>query len=139
VGLTPGQAAARLGADKVRVLTRDNESLERPRIDGDIHGFVSLAVHAASGVVLGATVVGARAGEVASELGVAVALKLKVADLAQCVHPFPTHASGVWAIASNAAADAFAHSATGRLGAALSGARSRSRTNSNAGAAAAGH
>jgi pyruvate/2-oxoglutarate dehydrogenase complex dihydrolipoamide dehydrogenase (E3) component len=103
IGITPGSFTARTGVEKgtIRVLTRDNEDLDRPRADGDLHGFVSLAVGTALGPrdrdqsVLGATVVGGHAGEVAAEVALAMTARAKLPDLALTLHATTTYAAGL--------------------------------------------
>ena len=48
------------------------------------------------GRVVGATVVGARAGEALAELTLAVRRGLRARDLAGVVHPYPTWGDGPW-------------------------------------------
>jgi len=46
--------------------------------------------------VVGATLVGPRAGESLSELVLAVRQGLRTRDLAGATHPYPTYADGAW-------------------------------------------
>ena len=51
--------------------------------------------------MVGATVVGPRAGETLAELTLAVGSGLRVRDVAGAIHPYPTYGDGPW----NAALD----------------------------------
>ncbi len=91
---------ARDGAPAPRTVTRHADRVDRAVAEGRTAGFSRLALGRRSRV-LGATVVGPRAGEALAELTLAVRTGLRTADLAATIHPYPTHADGPW----NAALD----------------------------------
>ncbi len=84
----------------VTVTTRDHEHIDRAVAESNTAGFARLAVDA-KGRVVGATVVGPRAGETLAELTLAVRLGLRTRDVASTIHAYPTYADGPW----NAAID----------------------------------
>jgi pyruvate/2-oxoglutarate dehydrogenase complex dihydrolipoamide dehydrogenase (E3) component len=86
--------------DGVRVVTRHHDHVDRAITDGRTEGFARLAVER-GGRVVGATVVGPRAGESIAELTLAVRTRTTVTRLADTVHAYPTYADGPW----NAAVD----------------------------------
>ncbi|MBM7808851.1 pyruvate/2-oxoglutarate dehydrogenase complex dihydrolipoamide dehydrogenase (E3) component [Geodermatophilus bullaregiensis] len=88
------------GEPAPRTVTRPAGRVDRAVAEGRTDGFARLALGPRSRVV-GATVVGPRAGEVLAELTLAVRTGLRTADLAATTHPYPTHADGPW----NAALD----------------------------------
>jgi pyruvate/2-oxoglutarate dehydrogenase complex dihydrolipoamide dehydrogenase (E3) component len=53
-------------------------------------GFVKL-VHKGDGAILGATIVAARAGEMIQEWSLAIDRGLKMGDLANTIHVYPTY------------------------------------------------
>ncbi len=88
------------GVRAPRTVTRRAERIDRAVAEGRTEGFARLALGPRSRIV-GATVVGPRAGEALAELTLAVRTGLRTTDLAATVHPYPTHADGPW----NAALD----------------------------------
>ena len=87
-------------ADGSTVVTRRHDHVDRAVAEADRAGFARLALDA-RGRVVGATVVGPRAGETLAELTLAVRLGLRTRDLASTIHAYPTYADGPW----NAAID----------------------------------
>ena len=66
--------------------------VERAFIDGEDEGFAAIHVHRGSGEIVGATLVAAHAGEMISELTLAITRKLPLEALAETVHCYPTQA-----------------------------------------------
>ena len=89
-----------------RVLTQDHRDADRAVTDQRTDGVTRLAVDARHRVV-GATVVGARAGESLAELSLAVTKGLTTTDLAATIHPYPAYTDPTW--------DAAVEDATSRL------------------------
>ncbi|MCP5372172.1 MAG: FAD-dependent oxidoreductase [Hyphomicrobiales bacterium] len=87
VGLTAAQAKETAG--DIRVLRWPFADNDRARAERRIDGLVK-AVATPKGKVLGAGIVGARAGELIQPWVLAVQGKLTVGDLAQTVAPYPT-------------------------------------------------
>ncbi|MGD9954565.1 MAG: NAD(P)/FAD-dependent oxidoreductase [Candidatus Nanopelagicales bacterium] len=77
------------------LVTRGHEHVDRAVAEGQTAGFARLAV-SRKGTVLGATVVGARAGESLAEVTLAVRRALRTRDLAGTLHPYPTYTDGAW-------------------------------------------
>ena len=92
VGVSTGQAHNR---DDLTLLEWGNGHLDRAVIEGATLGFTRLVVDA-KGRVLGATVVGPRAGETLGELTLAVRHGLRTRDLAGTTHAYPTYNDGLW-------------------------------------------
>ena len=86
--------------DGVRVTTRHHDHVDRAIVDRRTDGFARLAVER-GGRVVGATIVGPRAGESIAEMTLAVRTRTSVTRLADTVHAYPTYADGPW----NAAVD----------------------------------
>jgi pyruvate/2-oxoglutarate dehydrogenase complex dihydrolipoamide dehydrogenase (E3) component len=74
--------------------------VNRAVCDGEDEGFVKIHVKRGSDRILGATVVAAHAGEMISEITLAIVGKLGLGTLAQVIHPYPTQAEGLKAAAN---------------------------------------
>ena len=118
IGLTEERAKAQFG-DAVQVRRRDLGHTDRAVSDGDTHGFTKL-VSKSDGTILGATIVAPRAGEAIAEIVVAMRHGLKVGELAQAIHPYPTYSTAVQQLAAEIATELALSSTTGKVAAALS-------------------
>lgn len=76
----------------VRTFFQEFGSVDRAVIDGESEGFVKVHVRAGTDRILGATVVARHAGEMISELTLAMVGGLGLKDLARTIHPYPTQA-----------------------------------------------
>lgn len=89
VGLTEGEARERLG-DSIVTCDWPMARVDRARTEGDTAGFIKL-VHKKDGTLLGATIVGARAGEMIHEWIVALHAGIKVGELSNAIHVYPSY------------------------------------------------
>jgi len=87
VGL--GEAAARAAGIDVITFATDPAESARGYIHDFHEGVVKLVGDRAAGVLVGATILQPRAGEMLSELSLAVKAKTPLAVLADLIHPFP--------------------------------------------------
>jgi pyruvate/2-oxoglutarate dehydrogenase complex dihydrolipoamide dehydrogenase (E3) component len=93
VGLGAAEARERgIAAEEVTVPFAD---VDRARLAGETEGFVRILAHAKKGRILGATVAGAHAGELISEVSVAMAGGVTLGALAGVIHPYPTLAEAL--------------------------------------------
>jgi pyruvate/2-oxoglutarate dehydrogenase complex dihydrolipoamide dehydrogenase (E3) component len=90
VGLTPVRAAEE-GID-LETHRLELAKVERAFIDGEEDGFAALYTREGSDEIVGATLVAAHAGEMISELTLAITKKLTMQALAETVHCYPTQA-----------------------------------------------
>ncbi len=90
-GLTENQARERFG-NTVMTCDWPMEQVDRARAEGDLAGFLKL-VHKKDGTLLGVTIVAGRAGEMIHEWIVALECGLKIGDLAQIIHVYPTYST----------------------------------------------
>ena len=88
VGMTEERARNRYG-DKVRVLRVPYEANDRAQTERHTEGMLKLVADA-RGRVLGASILGAHAGELAHLWVVAIEQKLKLRHVAQMIAPYPT-------------------------------------------------
>jgi pyruvate/2-oxoglutarate dehydrogenase complex dihydrolipoamide dehydrogenase (E3) component len=100
VGLTVEAAEARHGPD-VDAWRLELDRNDRARTDAATAG--CLMVVTAKGKVVGAHLLAPNAGEMVHELAVAVQQELRLEDLADVVHAYPTIAGGIGQLATEAA------------------------------------
>jgi pyruvate/2-oxoglutarate dehydrogenase complex dihydrolipoamide dehydrogenase (E3) component len=90
VGLTPRRAREEgVPIDTYRL---DLAKVERAFIDGEEEGFAAIYTRRGSGEIVGATLMAAHAGEMISELTLAITNKVPLEGLANTVHCYPTQA-----------------------------------------------
>ena len=95
---TPELAQVGLGEDEARqrgiavdVLRLDLGDVDRARLDGDL-GLLKVVVKKGSDRILGATLVARNAGDMISELTLAIVAGAGLKKLAETIHPYPTQA-----------------------------------------------
>lgn len=88
-GLTETQAREKFG-DDVQTCDWPMTKVDRARSEGDTAGFLKL-VHLKNGTLLGTTIVAAHAGEMIHEWIVALDQSIKVEDLSNAIHVYPTY------------------------------------------------
>lgn len=96
VGLTDAEAAAR---GDLRSFTAHMSETDRGRCEGDEIGYARAWVDA-KGRILGASVVGAHAGELLAPLTLAMTHGLRLGQLASTIHPYPTRSELIFKLAS---------------------------------------
>jgi pyruvate/2-oxoglutarate dehydrogenase complex dihydrolipoamide dehydrogenase (E3) component len=90
VGLTPRQAReVGIPIDEYRL---ELAKVERAFIDGEEDGFAAIYTRRGTGEIVGATLVAAHAGEMISELTLAITHKVPLEALAEAIHCYPTQA-----------------------------------------------
>ncbi|MBX9927165.1 MAG: dihydrolipoamide dehydrogenase, partial [Hyphomicrobiaceae bacterium] len=86
-GLTEAEARKAVGA--VQVLSWSLQENDRAQAERATEGLAKIII-APNGRILGATIVGPRAGELIGTWGVAISAKLKIGAIASSVMPYPT-------------------------------------------------
>jgi pyruvate/2-oxoglutarate dehydrogenase complex dihydrolipoamide dehydrogenase (E3) component len=123
VGMSEGAARERFG--QVVTVTRwEIARVDRAACDDDEEGFIKL-ISDRRGVLLGATIVASRAGEMSGELSLAIARRLSVGDIATAVHAYPTYATAMQQMTSQIAMKRWTSSVAGRFMGRLMGFRGR--------------
>ncbi|MGC1207439.1 MAG: FAD-dependent oxidoreductase, partial [Ornithinimicrobium sp.] len=89
-----GASTQDLSKGQKRVII-EHADVDRAVAEGRTEGYTAI-VFDKSGTILGATIVGPRAGESLGELTLAVTKGLKTSDLAGVIHPYPTYNDGPW-------------------------------------------
>lgn len=97
VGLSEPEARAR--GIPTRTFVQQLDDVDRAVLDGETEGFVKVHVREGSDTILGATIVARHAGEMISELTLAMVGGLGLKTLARTIHPYPTQAEAIKKIA----------------------------------------
>ena len=74
---------------------RHFKDVDRAILDGDDKGFVKVHVRKGTDIILGATIVAKHAGDMISEISVAMAGKVGLGSLGNVIHPYPTQAEAI--------------------------------------------
>jgi pyruvate/2-oxoglutarate dehydrogenase complex dihydrolipoamide dehydrogenase (E3) component len=113
VGVSEATAHERFG-EAITVARWDIARVDRAKCDDDEEGFIKLIANR-RGVLIGATIVASRAGELSGELSLAIAQRLRVSDVATAVHAYPTYATALQQMCSQVATARWTASAAGRF------------------------
>jgi pyruvate/2-oxoglutarate dehydrogenase complex dihydrolipoamide dehydrogenase (E3) component len=113
VGLLEHEARART-ARGVRVGCWALSRFDRAVCDNDRDGFLKI-ITKPNGTILGATIVGRRAGDALTEIVLAMQKRIPVSDLASVIHPYPTYSTGIQLLATEMATAQAMSGASGKL------------------------
>ena len=97
VGLYEKEARER--GIQVTTFTQSLEEVDRAILDGEADGFIRVHVRKGSDEILGATIVAEHAGDLISEITLAMTNKLGLGKIAATIHPYPTQAEAIRKIA----------------------------------------
>jgi pyruvate/2-oxoglutarate dehydrogenase complex dihydrolipoamide dehydrogenase (E3) component len=93
VGLYERDAAAQ--GIEVDTWVRELADVDRARLEGDGEGFVKIHTKKGTDKIVGATVVARHAGDLISEIHVAMAAGMGLGGLSAVIHPYPTQAEAI--------------------------------------------
>jgi len=93
VGLTPAEARER--GIPVETFTVPFSQVDRAVLDGETEGFTRVHVFRGTDRIAGATVVAPHAGELISELTLAMRQGIRLRALARVIHPYPSCAESI--------------------------------------------
>jgi pyruvate/2-oxoglutarate dehydrogenase complex dihydrolipoamide dehydrogenase (E3) component len=93
VGLYEREARER-GLD-TQTFVQEMAQVDRAITDGDTGGFVKILAEKRSGRILGATIVARNAGDLISEVTLALTQGVTLGKIANVIHPYPTQADGI--------------------------------------------
>ena len=93
VGLSEKDAAQRGIA--IQTIMQPLSEVDRAILDGEDEGFVKIHVKQGTDKILGATIVAAHAGDMISEITVAIVGGLGLKSIADTIHPYPTQAEAI--------------------------------------------
>ncbi len=89
------EAQAREKGMEVDTFTRELKEVDRAILEGRTSGFVRVHVRKGKDKILGATVVAANAGDMISEITLAMTHGLGLGHIARTIHPYPTQAEAI--------------------------------------------
>lgn len=87
IGMTEAEASAKFG--KINVLRWPYHENDRAQAERETHGHIKV-VTSAKGKILGATIVGAQAGEIIQMWALALSQGLKIKAMTEWISPYPT-------------------------------------------------
>lgn len=93
VGLN--EAAAQKQGLACQVYLQPLSEVDRAILDGEAEGFAKILVKAGTDKILGATIVARHAGEMISEVSLAMVAGLGLGKLGAVIHPYPTQAEAI--------------------------------------------
>jgi pyruvate/2-oxoglutarate dehydrogenase complex dihydrolipoamide dehydrogenase (E3) component len=93
VGLYEGQAKEKGIA--VDTFVQEFRDVDRAVLDGDEDGFVKVHVQKGTDTIVGATIVARHAGDMISEISLAITHGLGLKKIGSTIHPYPTHAEAI--------------------------------------------
>ncbi|MCF6174781.1 MAG: mercuric reductase [Victivallaceae bacterium] len=80
---------------KLTTFTRPLSEVDRSITEGHEEGFVKIHLRQGTDKIIGATIVARHAGEMISELTLAMVGKVGLGTIASVIHPYPTEAEGI--------------------------------------------
>ncbi len=80
---------------EISTFTKPLKEVDRAIAEGDNEGFVKVHVKKGTDKILGATIVARHAGEMISEITLAMRAKIGLSTIAQVIHPYPTQAEAI--------------------------------------------
>lgn len=93
VGLYEKEAKER--GIEITTFTQPFSEVDRAILDGETEGFVRVHVKKGSDEIVGATIVAEHAGDMISEITLAMTHKLGLGKIAATIHPYPTQAEAI--------------------------------------------
>ncbi|MGB9880161.1 MAG: FAD-containing oxidoreductase, partial [Anaerolineae bacterium] len=75
--------------------TQELSDVDRAVLDGETEGFVRIHTKKGSDRIVGATIVAANAGDMISEITLAMTHGLGLKKIADTIHPYPTQAEAI--------------------------------------------
>jgi pyruvate/2-oxoglutarate dehydrogenase complex dihydrolipoamide dehydrogenase (E3) component len=93
VGLTAAQAQAR--GLKITTYTQPLSGVDRALLDDETDGMVRVHVRQGTDQIVGATIVAEQAGDMISEITLAMTHKIGLGGIAATIHPYPTQADAI--------------------------------------------
>lgn len=95
LGITERQARTQYGEKSVAVYSLPFTKLDRAICAKRTEGFIKIVTKKWSSRILGATIVGPRAGEMLMEISLAMQQKIPLRKLASLIHPYPTYSLAI--------------------------------------------
>ena len=93
VGISKDEAAEQ--GIELTIFTQPLTGVDRAILDGEDNGFVRVYCREGTDKILGATIVAAHAGDLISEITLAMKHKIGLKNIASTIHPYPTQADAI--------------------------------------------
>jgi pyruvate/2-oxoglutarate dehydrogenase complex dihydrolipoamide dehydrogenase (E3) component len=93
IGLTPGEAGKQY--KDMRIVQLPWAEIDRAQAEGETTGFIKLVLAGKKDELVGAHLVGSRAGELLGELSLAMRHHLTLSDILATMHAYPTMHTGI--------------------------------------------
>jgi len=113
IGLTEAKARQEFKSNDLLIQSFDISKVDRAVNEDDRLGLIKIVARS-NGLILGASIVGERAGETITEIAIAMRNGLRISDLAATVHPYPTYSTGVQLLATKMAVESAFSGFSGR-------------------------
>jgi pyruvate/2-oxoglutarate dehydrogenase complex dihydrolipoamide dehydrogenase (E3) component len=84
---------------QVETFTRHFNEVDRAILEGQTNGFARVHVRKGSDKIVGATIVASHAGDLISEITLAMTHGLGLKQIADTIHPYPTQAESIRQVA----------------------------------------
>ncbi len=84
----------------VETFVHSLKDVDRAVTDGEEDGFIKIHVKKGTDIILGATIVAKHAGEIISEVTLAINARAGLKTISNVIHPYPTQAEGIRAVAN---------------------------------------
>jgi len=93
VGLYPNDASK--AGIEIDTYTQHFDHVDRAILEGAVEGFVKVHTKKGTDTIVGATIVAENAGDMISEINVAMTNKLGLSKIGSTIHPYPTQAEAI--------------------------------------------
>jgi pyruvate/2-oxoglutarate dehydrogenase complex dihydrolipoamide dehydrogenase (E3) component len=113
IGITERTARERF-KDELQIRFFDIGRVDRAVNEDDRLGLLKIIARR-SGQIVGASIIGERAGEAITEISVAMRNHLTLSDLSATIHPYPTYSTGVQLLAASMAVERSFAGTSGKL------------------------
>jgi pyruvate/2-oxoglutarate dehydrogenase complex dihydrolipoamide dehydrogenase (E3) component len=97
VGLTPAEAEKQY--KQVRVVSLPWHEIDRAQTEGTTNGFIKLVLAGKKDEIVGVHIVGSGAGELLGEMSLAMQQRLRINDIFNTIHTYPTLHTGLQQVA----------------------------------------
>ncbi len=95
IGLTKDNAIEKYSEKTLAIYEVSFSEIDRAICQGETEGFIQIITKKWSSKIIGATIVGPRAGELLSELILAIHKNISLRKLSNIIHPYPTFSLGL--------------------------------------------
>jgi pyruvate/2-oxoglutarate dehydrogenase complex dihydrolipoamide dehydrogenase (E3) component len=114
IGMTERTARDKFKPKDLLIKSFDIGKVDRAVSEDDRLGLFKIVARS-NGAILGASIVGDRAGEAITEIAIAMRSNLKLSDLAATIHPYPTYSTGIQLLATKMAVEHAFSGTSGRI------------------------